>query len=84
MTRVPGKPALGAWGTRELEAEAAQIACDLAAARALERAAGIRNTREKTPESEAAYEGRREETARIRRRRAAILEEIDRRNRRDG
>ncbi len=65
MTQTPGKPALGAWRAQELEAEIAQTAYDLAAARALERVAGIRNARENTPESEAAYEGRREETARI-------------------
>ncbi len=81
MTQTAEKRALGAWRAQELEAEIAQTACDLAAARALERAAEIRNAGENTPESEAAYEGRREETARICQRHALLLEEINHRNR---
>ncbi len=66
---------------RRLEAEMAEVRCDLVAARALERAAETRSAKERTPESEAAYRGRREETARVQRRFASLLEEIARQER---
>lgn len=68
------------WSTSELKAETAQTSCDLNAAWALEEAARARHTRENKPETEAAYEGRRGETARIRERQFRFLDELARRN----
>ncbi len=68
------------WSTSELKAEIAQTSCDLNAALALEKAARSRHAREKKPETESAYEGRREETARIRERQFRLSDELARRN----
>lgn len=68
------------WSTPELKAEIAQTSCDLNAALALEKAARARHARENKPETEAAYQGRREETTRIRERRSQLLDELARRN----
>ena len=68
------------WSTSELKAEIAQTSCDLNAAWALEEAARLRHAREKKPETVAAYEGRLEETARVRERRSRLLDELARRN----
>ncbi len=73
-------PSASRWSTSELEAEIAQTSCDLNAAWALEEAARARHARENKPETEAAYEGRREETSRIRERRVRLLGELARRN----
>lgn len=75
-----------ACSTWELEAEIAQSSADLTAARILEAAARRRHQKEKRPETEAAYEGRRAEAERLRHRRERLLEEFDRRelDRRDG
>jgi hypothetical protein len=67
------------WSTSELKAEIAQTSCDLNAAWALEESARARHARENKPETEAAYEGRREETARIRESQARLLDELARR-----
>ena len=67
------------WSTSELKAEIAQTSCDLNAALALEEAARVRHARENRPETEAAYGGRREDTARVRERKFRLLDELARR-----
>ncbi len=73
-------PSASRWSMPELKAEIAQTSCDLNAAWALEEAARARHARENKPETEAAYQGRREETARIRERRSRLSDELARRN----
>ncbi len=72
-------PSASRWSTSELKAEIVQTSCDLNAACALEVSARARHARENKPETEAAYEGRREETARIRESQARLLDELARR-----
>ncbi len=74
-------PSASAWSTSELKAEIAQTRCELNAALALEEAARTRHARENKPETEAAYQGRREETARVRERQFRLLDELTRRDR---
>lgn len=69
-----------AWSAWELEAEIAQSSADLTAARLLEGVARRRHQKEKLPETEATYEGRRSEAERLRRRLERLLKEIDRRS----
>ncbi len=73
-------PSASKWSTPELKAEIAQTSCDLNAALALEEGARSRHARENKPETEAAYEGRWEEAARIRGRKSRLLDELARRN----
>jgi outer membrane murein-binding lipoprotein Lpp len=79
MTQISTED-VSTWSAEELRAEIAQVSIDFRAVRILEKAAEARHARERTRETEAAYEGRRREAARVHARYMQLVKELDRRS----
>lgn len=71
---------MAAWSTGKVKAELGQTMRDLEEARRSELAARTRSIEERTPESEATLQMRREEVSRVHRRYIRLLDELEARS----